>query len=86
MILEVGVDPRKTQRETEDTKGCHVRLSFLSKNYINHVNMVVDVVGDEAQVIFHRVRALEAYFTNLRGFHKYNSGTSNFVYLYSKLA
>lgn len=47
MVIHLGANPSKTQSDIEDTKGCHARFSFLSKNYINHLNAVVLVVCDD---------------------------------------
>lgn len=36
MVTYLGVDPRKSQHELDDTKGCHARFSFLVDLYEHH--------------------------------------------------
>lgn len=48
MVTQLGSDSSKAQREIEDTRGCQARFSFLSENSINHLNAVVDAIGDDA--------------------------------------
>lgn len=67
MVTQLCVHPGKAHREIEDTRGCHARFSFLSKNYIKQLNAVVDVAGDEEPVSYHRVCALKTYFLVLVG-------------------
>lgn len=44
----------------DDTKRCHAKFSFLMKNHVDHLNVVVDVVDDNAQVAYHSVCALRS--------------------------
>lgn len=62
MPTQLGDHLDKAGREIEKTIGCCARFSFISRNYTNHLNAIVDVAGDDAHVTYHRVCALKTYF------------------------
>lgn len=61
MVTYLVVDPGKTQHEIYDTRGCHVRFSFLMDLYEHHLTAFVDVYGDNARVSYHKTCALRSY-------------------------
>lgn len=51
----------------DETRGCHARFSFLDELYINHLDAVVEVDGDDSQVLHQRTCGLRSYLVYLVG-------------------
>lgn len=62
MVTQLWVDAGGTQKKIEDTRRCHARFSFLTKKYIDHLNATVNLIGYDAQVVYHKQCALKTYF------------------------
>lgn len=53
-VKQLNVDASGTQKEIKNTKVCHATFSFLIEKYINHLNVVVNVVDEDAYVANHK--------------------------------
>lgn len=54
-----------------DTRGEHVRFSFLKHNYTNHLFATENHVGDDAHITYHRQFGLKTFFVLCCHYHIY---------------
>lgn len=79
IVTYLGVDSGKAQEDINDTRGCHTKFFLLVKNYVDPMNAVVDVAGDDTWVAYHSVCAFRSYSMILIGTTIFVDKTATYV-------